>query len=265
MAVLLAGVVEASNVRRRGRRREQARCRAEKSAGGGRNRCAGLLTRCPSLQEIAAVNARSACRSLIAAALLALAASPAAAAIYVFGASLDGPSEAPPVASPGTGTAVVTFNTDNASAPTMRVETSFSGLLAGVTVAHIHCCTAAAGTGTAGVATPTPTFPGFPAGVTSGSYDQTFDLSLASSWNAAFLNNVVNGGNTANAFNTFFTGVQDGKAYLNIHSSQFPSGEIRGFLEPIPEPGTYALMAVGLAMMGWLGRTRLREARHAPN
>jgi hypothetical protein len=99
--------------------------------------------------------------------------------------------------------------------------------------------------------------------VTAGSYDQIFDMSLASSWNAPFITN--NGGTPLSAFTAFFAGVENGKAYLNIHSTQFPGGEIRGFLEPIPEPGTYALMAVGLAMMGWLGRRRLREARQAPN
>jgi hypothetical protein len=53
-----------------------------------------------------------------------------------------------------------------------RSAVSFSGLIGSVTVAHIHCCTAAAEAGTAAVATPTPTSPGFPVAVTSGSYDQ---------------------------------------------------------------------------------------------
>jgi hypothetical protein len=88
-------------------------------------------------------------------------------------------------------------------------------------------------------------------------------VTLGSSWNAPFI--ASNGGTPLSAFNAFLAGVEDGKAYLNIHSSAFPAGEIRGFLEPIPEPGTYALMAVGLAMMGWLGRRRLREARQSPN
>lgn len=205
------------------------------------------------------MNLPSACRTLLAASIVGLAAaSPASAAIFLFGADLDGPSESPPVMSPGTGTALVTFNTDNPTAPTMRVQTSFGGLVGPVTVAHIHCCTANPFEGNVGVATPTPTFPGFPAGVTSGSYDQLFDLSQASSWNPAYITN--NGGTALSAFDAFFAGIEDGKAYLNIHSTFSPSGEIRGFLEPVPEPGTYALMAVGLAMIGWLGRGRLRQS-----
>ena len=109
--------------------------------------------------------------------------------------------------------------------------------------AHIHCCTAAAGSGTAGVATPVPSFPGFPSGVSAGSYDQTFDLTLGASWNAAFIN--ANGGTTGTAFSALATGLADGRAYLNIHTSFAGSGEIRGFLAPVPEPGSLALMAAG--------------------
>jgi hypothetical protein len=37
-----------------------------------------------------------------------------------------------------------------------------------------------------------------------------------------------------------------GGAHFNIHTSQFPGGEIRGFLQAVPEPGTLALLAAGL-------------------
>ena len=143
-----------------------------------------------------------------------LAAGPALAHTVVYEALLDGPSEAPPVSSPGTGWARVTLD-DHAF--TMRVEASFADLVGNVTASHIHCCTAAAGSGTAGVATPVPTFPGFPSSVNAGSYDMSFDLTQASSWNAAYIN--ANGGTTAGAFAALATGLADGKAYLNIHSS----------------------------------------------
>src|SRR3990172_9203983 len=77
---------------------------------------------------------------------------------------LSGAAEATPNTSPGTGSGLVTVDLDLA---TMRVEASFSDLVGNVSAAHIHCCTADPGTGTAGVATPTPTFPGFPSGVTA--------------------------------------------------------------------------------------------------
>src|SRR5262245_7914831 len=83
----------------------------------------------------------------------------------IYWVSLSGPAEAPPNAYPGIGKALVTID---ATANTMRVQVNFSGLLAGVTASHIHSATTVAGTGTAGVATAVPTFPGFPLTVTSG-------------------------------------------------------------------------------------------------
>lgn len=183
---------------------------------------------------------------------LCLAAPQVQAAPKVYTATLSGAAESPANASPGTGTATVTINDATFE---MRVQVSFADLVAGVTASHIHCCTAIAGTSTAGVATITPTFTGFPGGVTSGSYDHTFDMSQAAgSWNPAFLTN--NGGTPSSAFAVLIAGIDAGKAYLNIHTSTFPGGEIRGFLQPVPEPSTYALMALGLAAVGFTARRR---------
>lgn len=48
---------------------------------------------------------------------------PAEAAIFIFNANLSGPNEAPPNASPGTGTATVTLDD---TLHTMRIQTTFS-------------------------------------------------------------------------------------------------------------------------------------------
>lgn len=175
------------------------------------------------------------------------AASAANAHTEVFKATLSGPNEFPSNASPATGTATVTLDLDLA---TMRVVVDFSGLLGNVTASHIHCCTNPPGFQTAGVATPTPTFPGFPSGVKSGHYDQTFNLGLASSYNGAFF--TANGGTASGAMNALVTGIEQGRAYLNIHTASFGGGEIRGFLAlaPVPEPETYALMLAGLGLVG---------------
>ena len=84
----------------------------------------------------------------------------------------------------------------------------------------------------------------------------TFDMTLSSSYNAPFITN--NGGTTASAEAALLAGVEAGKAYLNIHSSTFAGGEIRGFLVPlpVPEPETYLLFGAGLVSLAFAARNR---------
>ena len=188
-------------------------------------------------------------RSAAAAAILFATAAQAATTIYT--ANLSGPNESPPNASPGTGSAVVTIDD---VLNTMRVQVTFSGLLGTTTASHIHTPTAAPFTGTAGVATTTPTFPGFPLGVTSGTYDQLFNLLLDSSYNPVF--EAANGGTAATAEAALLTGIASGKAYLNIHTTVVPGGEIRGFLVAVPEPASWAMMLIGFGAIGASFRRR---------
>jgi hypothetical protein len=142
------------------------------------------------------------------------------------------------------------------TAHTMRVRVSFADLLAGVTASHIHCCTVVPFTGTASVATTTPTFTGFPSGVTFGTYDRTFDMLLSSSYRAGFITD--HGGTPASAEAALAFGLDVGEAYLNIHTTLFPGGEIRGFLTPVPDPGS-SLLLLGVSLAG-LGASRKRHA-----
>jgi hypothetical protein len=138
---------------------------------------------------------------------------------------LSSANENPPhPTSSGTGTAFITWDT---TTNLMTVQVTFSGLSAGTTASHIHCCIAAPAN--AGVATTVPTFTGFPLAVTSGTYSHTFDMSNAASYNPAFV--AANGGTAASAEAALFAGLQAGHSYLNIHTTAFPGGEIRGFLQ----------------------------------
>ena len=183
--------------------------------------------------------------------LLGLASVSSTAAAQTYSATLNGANEATPNASAGTGFALFVF--DNV-AHTLSIDASFSGLTSNATGAHLHCCTAAALAGTAGVASAVPAFVDFPLGVTNGTYTKTLDLTLASSWNPAFV--TANGGSTAFAELAFETGLNAGKVYFNIHTQPFPAGEIRGFVTTVPEPSTVLLMAGGLAAVGFMARRR---------
>ena len=137
--------------------------------------------------------------------------------------TLTGPKENPPNASPGTGTA---FAVLDITAHKLRVSATFAGLTSTTTAAHIHCCSTAPTN--AGVATTTPSFSGFPLGVTSGTFDQTYDTTLSSTWNPAFI--TANGGTVASAEAALAAGMAAGQAYFNIHTTTSGGGEIRSFL-----------------------------------
>jgi len=173
----------------------------------------------------------------------------AQAALLQYSVSLDGPSESPANASPGIGSGTVNYDD---SAHTLQLQVSFSGLTGTTTASHIHAPTVSPFSGTANVATTVPSFAGFPLGVTSGSYSDTLDLTSASSYNPAFIS--ANGGTPAGAESALAAAMAGGEAYWNIHSSTFNGGEIRGFLVPVPEPSTLALLGLGAGALVWRRR-----------
>jgi hypothetical protein len=188
-------------------------------------------------------------RSLLLAAALAI---PAGAHAQTWSATLG---EEFGNGSTGTGTATFVLS----STDIFTISVNFANMLGATTASHIHCCTAVPFAGTAGVATTTPSFVGFPLGVTAGSFDQTYNTLLASTWNPAFI--TANGGSPLSAETVFLAGLIAGQTYFNIHTTAFGAGEIRSFLtvtQLIPEPGTLALLALGLVAAAIPGRRRSR-------
>ena len=118
------------------------------------------------------------------------------ATIYTYGASLDGSQEVPPNGSAGTGTA--TFTIDDV-ANTVTYTIMYSGLSAPETAAHIH-----------GMAPP-----GANAGV-------LHSLPAGQPKNGVW-----------NYLEAQEAGILSGLTYVNIHTSAFPGGEIRGQIVPV--------------------------------
>jgi CHRD domain/PEP-CTERM motif len=172
---------------------------------------------------------------------------PAANALpMTFIGNLSGANELPtPVPSPGTGLAVITLDP---SAQTLQLNVTFNNLTSADQAAHIHCC-APFGTN-AGVATTVPAFPGFPLGVTSGTYSSpVFDLTQSMIYNPAF---VTLEGGLPQAEAALIAGIEDGQTYFNIHTVNFPGGEIRSQLVPaLPAPEPASLVLLGSALFGF--------------
>jgi hypothetical protein len=171
-------------------------------------------------------------------------AAPAGAHQFRYSAPLTGSDEASPNDSPGSGNALVTLDEDEI---TMRVQASFSRLLGEVTSANIFAVTGQrlAGTGIAvvqdaSIEPPAATLPDLPAGDTFGDYDRTINLQLDSSYNPDFV--AAYGGpdpqfQIGTALIALMDALNTGKAYLNISTTEFPDGEIRGF--PVYVPGDF--------------------------
>ncbi len=147
---------------------------------------------------------------------------PAHAVTTTIEVTLDGAQSG--VASPGTGSATVIVDD---VANTLFVSLTYQGLLYPTIDAHIHCCADPSMSAPVII----PFVPPFVLGDVQGSFEQTFAISDEQEMQ-----------------------VLSGLSYINIHTTVFPAGEIRGNILPAPEPSTFAVLAVGLAALsarGW--------------
>lgn len=177
-------------------------------------------------------------------------ASSAFAATTTYSAIASGPAEAVPVASPGYSIATIVIDD---VANTLQLSSPFWQLLGTTSDAHIHAATEQPLLGTAGVAVP---LDGFPLGVRSGTYANTWNLLDAGTYSAAYL--TANGNSVSAARDSLLSDINENRAYLNIHTSLYPGGEIRGFIvaNPVPEPSAYAMLALGLVGVGAVARRK---------
>jgi hypothetical protein len=159
------------------------------------------------------------------------------AQLLLFNATLSGLQENPANASPGTGTATASFNLGT---NLFVFNDSWSGLSAPQTASHIHTPGAPGVNGP--VVFPFGAAEGFVPGGTSGSV--SFSTILTA---------------------TQITQLLGGLFYVNVHTTAFPGGEIRGQITAIPsavpEPSTYAL--AGAALLGLMIWRRVRVHCHA--
>lgn len=150
-------------------------------------------------------------KTMMAAAGAALVLSAAASAeMIMVMVELSGLQEVPPNASPGSGSAMVHIDTDTGA---IDITGSYTGLIAPVSAAHLH-----------GLA---------PAGSNAG---VLFGLTTTGGTTGTFSGNgVLSAANLAGMLNNL--------TYINVHTSAFPGGEIRGQVI-VPAPAGLLAFAV---------------------
>lgn len=164
----------------------------------------------------------------------------ASAAVQVYTFNLDGTQEVPANASPAAGSAQIIVDD---TLDTITFSLAAFDLQGAFTMAHIH-----------GPA---------PVGVNSGF---VFNLGTNADYSGPVMagpfaipnSHLLFGADkvttSADAINA-----QPWLFYLNLHTTVYGGGEIRGQLAPVPEASTYAMMLGGLGLVGFMAARRRRS------
>ena len=165
---------------------------------------------------------------------------------FVVTANLTGAQETPPNVSSATGSTTFTYET---AADTLAYTVSFTGLSSPAIASHIHI----GPTGTPGpVILPLILIPA----TTSGMFTGTLTAVGFSPQPDAGIN----------TFADAIHAIQSGDTYLDIHTGDFPGGEIRGQLTPsssaVPEPSSLFSLSLGMFGLSVLVLAARRRRSH---
>ncbi len=160
---------------------------------------------------------------------MAATATAAARGDMMFVANLSADQEVPPRSSTATGFGTFLLNDSETE---LSFDISFSGLSSGASALHFHNAPFGSnGRVVRGIA--------IQAGVTSGN--------ITGSW-------LSTDGMPLTSF--LVDELKAGRIYVNLHTTTFPGGEIRGQLAAVPEPASLGLVAGGMALCGVYRRRR---------
>lgn len=162
--------------------------------------------------------------------MIASPSSHAAVTQFTFLNGMSGLNEVGPNASAGTaGISTLQFDDSVGLFGTLSISLTFSGLGSAATAAHVH---------------------GFSNATTNSGVLQSLTATAATSGTII--------GSWAPSSGTQVTGLFNGQTYINLHTSGFPGGELRGQLVAVPEPGMFGLL--GMAGLTLLRRRSRRTA-----